>query len=103
MSWRSRPPIRLSRRERKALKTLSRKYTARFCDVMRAKIVVAADRGDSTMEIARKWSLPRQFVLKWLIRFARDGMAGLNDQPRPGRPRREPSARVAKKSGAATR
>ena len=54
--------------------------------VLRAKIVLAAWRGRSNAAIARALGINVDTVRKWRHRFVRDGMPGLHDRPRPGRP-----------------
>ena len=90
--WRKRPQIRLFRAEKQALQALARRYTAPYRDVVRAKIVLLVAEGVRTGEIARLVAVPRQLVLKWTARFARERTKGLADRPRPGRPRtRDPA------------
>ena len=54
----------------------------RFAD--RARIVLEAAAGKSTLDIARSLKLNRSTVSKWRIQFARQRMGGLMDKPRPG-------------------
>ncbi len=54
--------------------------------VERAKIVLAAAKGEGTRAIARRLGLRPATVSKWRTRFAKEGVAGLLDQPRAGRP-----------------
>ena len=54
----------------------------------RCRIVLAAAEGRSSTEIAaRAWAATRSTVGKWRGRFARRGLDGLHDEPRPGKPR----------------
>ena len=68
------------------LEALARRYTSPYRDVIRAKIVLYAAQGLSNDEIARRLDTPRQVVSKWRKRFFEQGMAGLEELPRPGRP-----------------
>ena len=52
----------------------------------RARIVLLAADGVSNTEIAERVGVARQTVIDWRARYA-DGLAGLDDEPRPGRPR----------------
>src|SRR3989339_1074222 len=52
----------------------------------RARIILAADRGESTTAIAAALAITPVTVSKWRTRFAREGMAGLVDAPRSGKP-----------------
>lgn len=54
--------------------------------VLRAKIVLAAWRRDSNAKIARDLQVGVDTVRKWRRRLRRDGIPGLFDRPRPGRP-----------------
>jgi hypothetical protein len=78
--------IQLSQAEKSALETQARKYTAPYHSVLRAKIVLLAAQGRSNDQIAASLSVPRQIVSKWRKRFFEQGAAGLEDEPRPGRP-----------------
>jgi len=77
--------IELSPAERAALEATSRRYSAPYRDVIRARIVLlAADRQENT-EIAHRLDLPVQIVSKWRKRFFEEGMAGLAERSRTGR------------------
>ena len=78
--------IRLSQVEKSALESQARKYTAPYYSVIRAKIVLLAAQGRSNDQIAASLSVPRQIVSKWRKRFFEQGSAGLENEPRPGRP-----------------
>lgn len=78
--------IELSTGEREALEGMAAKYSSPYRDVMRAKIVLYAAKGLSNEEIASRLDLPRQVVSKWRKRFYEEGMAGLAERPRRGRP-----------------
>jgi transposase len=54
----------------------------------RARLVLAAAEGQSTKRIAARWRVRRATVSKWRRRFAARGIAGLQDAPRSGLPRR---------------
>lgn len=55
----------------------------------RARIVLAAALGASNAEIARQVGSSALSVSKWRRRFAADGLAGLDDEARIGRPKAE--------------
>lgn len=78
--------IRLSQNERDVLEAAARKYTSPYRDVIRAKIVLMADQGFDNDEIAGRLDTPRQIVSKWRKRFYEEGLQGLQDLPRGGRP-----------------
>jgi predicted ArsR family transcriptional regulator len=53
----------------------------------RARIVVLAADGVPLRQIARRVGCDRNVVRDWLDRFREQGLAGLQDRPRPGRAR----------------
>jgi len=78
--------IVLSALERDELESRSRRYTAPYFEVVRAKIVLMAAAGLRNDEIAARLDTPRQVVSKWRKRFHEQRLAGLDDLPRAGRP-----------------
>lgn len=77
--------IVLSLRRRQRLEAIVRKQTAPQRVVRRAKIVLAAWRGQSNNAIARDLGISVDTVRTWRRRFRTEGMPGLTDRPRPGR------------------
>ena len=55
--------------------------------VLRARIVLAAARGEPNAVIAADLGIHVDTVRKWRKRYAAGGLDGLRDRPRPGRPR----------------
>lgn len=55
---------------------------------MRAKIALMVHQGQTTSAIASTLGLSRPTVTLWRERLARLGVAGLQEEQRPGRPRR---------------
>jgi hypothetical protein len=78
--------IRLSNLEKSELERQARKYTSPYYSVTRAKMILLAAQGLSNDQIANGLSVPRQIVSKWRKRFFEERLAGLVDEPRPGRP-----------------
>lgn len=78
--------IDLTADERSRLESLGRKYTSPYYSVARAKIVLLAAQGLGNDEIARRLDMGRQVVSQWRKRFWEEGLAGLEDRPREGRP-----------------
>ena len=78
--------IDLSPAVRAQLEATARRYTSPYRDVIRAKIVLYAAAGLDNHEIAARLDTPRQIVSKWRKRFFREGLAGLEEQSRTGRP-----------------
>ena len=85
--------IDLSPAERGSLESTSRRYSAPYRDVVRARIVLLAAQGLENVEIARRLDTPAQIVSKWRKRFFEGGLAGLAERSRTGRrPGFSPSA-----------
>src|ERR1700745_4137185 len=80
--------IVLSKAEGTELLARSRRYTSRYRDVIRAKIVLLASEGMANDAIAARLDTPRQIVSKWRRRFHLQRLAGLEEHPRGGRPAR---------------
>jgi transposase len=78
--------IRLSDEERKILEQRARRYTLPYRDVLRAKMILLAAEGQENKAIAEQLHVPRPKVSKWRKRFFERGLAGLEDEPRGGRP-----------------
>ena len=49
--------------------------------------MLACAAGSGTSEAARRLGVSRPTVIKWRDRFAAQGIAGLDDEPRSGRPK----------------
>lgn len=79
--------IRLSRSERETLETRARKYTLPYFEVLRAKMILLAAEAYANDEIATALSVGRDVVSLWRKRFFHERLAGLEERPRPGRPR----------------
>ena len=82
--------IILSPAEALDLSTRSRKYTLPYFQVQRAKIVLLAAEGLENDEIARRLDTQRKVVWLWRKRFFEKRLEGLDELPRPGRPRAFP-------------
>jgi transposase len=71
---------------RNVLEAMARKYTSPYREVIRARIVLYAAEGLENDQIASRLDTPRQIVSKWRKRFFEEGLAGLDEAPRRGRP-----------------
>src|SRR5574337_387524 len=80
--------VKLSKKERESLEGLARRSTAPQRDVLRAKIALMAHAGETTTAIAQALGMSLPTVSMWRGRVARQGVAGLREVQRPGRPRR---------------
>jgi transposase len=81
-------------KERQTLESWTRSSTVSAGQRERAEIVLAIAGGDSVSGAARRLGVSRPTVIKWRDRFATDGMAGLGDQPRSGRPKTVDDAQI---------
>jgi transposase len=79
--------IELSSEERRELESLARRRSTGQALALRSRIVLAAAEGVHNGLIAERLGIFRGTVGKWRERFARDRLAGLYDEPRPGAPR----------------
>lgn len=79
--------IRLNAEERRTLESRARKYTLPYFEVLRARMILLAAEGRQNEDIAAALSIGRDVVSLWRKRFYYDRLAGLEERPRPGRPR----------------
>ena len=79
--------ISLTRAELRELTARAAKYTLPYFLVVRAKMILLAAAGFSNDEIARRLDTRREVVSMWRKRFFDQRLAGLEERPRPGRPR----------------
>ncbi len=77
----------LTAEQRHELEARARRYTSPYRDVVRAKIVLMAAHGLDNDEIAARLDTSRVIVSKWRKRFFEQGLPGLEERPRGGRPR----------------
>lgn len=75
-----------SAEERAAVERIAHARTAQARQVERAKVVLAALAGEGVGAIAQRFHLAPATVYLWLHRFETQGLAGLADKPRGGRP-----------------
>ena len=75
-----------SAQERAAVERIAHSRTAQARQVERAKVVLAALAGEQVGAIAQRFQLSLATVYLWLHRFETQGLAGLADKPRGGRP-----------------
>ena len=68
------------------LAALSKSRTAEARAVERARIILACLDGKEIQQVAHALRVSIPTVTKWRRRFARQGLDGLRDRPRPGKP-----------------
>lgn len=78
--------IRLSEPEKETLESWARSGTTEQRLAERARIVLRAAKGHKNVDIAHELGLRPGTVSKWRNRFAEEGIEGLSDKPRSGRP-----------------
>ena len=81
-------PIDLSDTQRGALRRIAGRSLGRQAMALRAGIVLLAAEGLSNRAISNRLQLEEHCVGRWRRRFAREGIWGLFDRPRPGAPRK---------------
>jgi transposase len=77
----------LSDEEREVLERWARRPKSSQALALRCRIVLAAAAGERSKDIAARLGCSATTVGRWRGRFARRGIDGLHDEPRPGKPR----------------
>src|SRR5579859_2147851 len=73
-------------RDREVLASWVRSTSIRAGLAQRARIVLLAGDGLGTNEIVRRTGASKPTVITWKKRYAAEGIGGLEDRPKPGRP-----------------
>lgn len=81
------PDISLSEEEREELYRIIRKSTSPQQKVLRAKIVLLAEKKLPTEAIMKELNISKNTAVKWRKRFLKNRLDGLHDEQRPGKPR----------------
>ena len=79
--------ITLTDEEAQVLKRRAQKYTLPYFQVQRAQMILLAAQGLRNDEIAARLNTRREVVSQWRKRFFHERLPGLEELPRPGRPR----------------
>lgn len=72
--------------EREQIKRVSQARTAPARAVERARMIQLASEGLSVPLIAQRLGRAEKVVRRWVVRFNAEGLHGLQDKPRSGRP-----------------
>jgi Winged helix-turn helix len=86
----SRYRIELGDEDRRELERRAGTPTLPYRDVQRARLILYAAEGMQDKDIAVRCDCHPEVVSKWRRRFCEQGIEGLRDKPRAGRPRRFP-------------
>jgi transposase len=86
--------LMLSGEDRATLEYWTRCSTVSAGHRERARIVLAIADGAGTSAASRMLGVSRPTVIKWRDRFATRGLAGLDDEPRSGRPKTIDDAQI---------
>jgi DNA-binding CsgD family transcriptional regulator len=78
--------IEIGGEDRAELERIARALSCEVRMAERARIVLAASDGLTAAQIAERVGCAQRTVKKWRGRYAKLGMEGLRDRPRPGRP-----------------
>src|SRR5438876_7767816 len=79
--------VQVPPRDREVLTSWTRASSMRAGLAQRARIVLLAADGVGTNEIVRRVGVSKPTVIGWKKRYAAEGVGGLDDRPKPGRPR----------------
>ena len=82
--------ITLTDEEARVLKRRAQTYTLPYFQVQRARMILLAAQGLRNDEIAARLNTRREVVSQWRKRFFHERLPGLDERPRPGRPRAFP-------------
>ena len=83
-------PVLLSRDEQARLESLVRAHATPQALASRCRMILRASAPDhpSNLQVANELQCNRHTVGRWRNRYREHGLSGLQDAPRPGRPRR---------------
>ena len=84
----ARVEVTLTEEEREVLERWARRPKSAQALALRCRIVLAAANGEHSNDIAARLGCSASTVGRWRGRFARLGLDGLHDEPRPGQPRK---------------
>ena len=76
----------LTDEERAELRRRAQSRTAPARMVERARMVLGVDAGEPAPAVARRLGIGTEVARQWVKRFNAEGLAGLEDRPRAGRP-----------------
>jgi len=86
--------VQVAEADRAVLASWTRSSSLRAGLAQRARIVLLAADGVGTSEIVRRVGVSKPTVIGWKRRNAAEGLAGLDDRPKPGRPQQIDEAAI---------
>jgi putative transposase len=83
------PPITLAHDEQSRLESIVRAHSTPQASALRCQVILRAAPPDrpSHLQVANALQGNRHTVGRWRRRYLAQGLSGLQDAPRPGRPR----------------
>jgi hypothetical protein len=84
------PPVTLAAEDQAQVELLTRAHATPQALAFRCRLILRAAAPDrpSNLRLAAEMRCDRHTVRLWRTRYRAHGLAGLQDAPRPGRPRR---------------
>ena len=84
------PPVTLTHDEQSRLGSIIRAHSTPQALAFRCQVILRAAASDhpSNLQVAHELQCNRHTVGRWRQRYLAQGLNGLQDAPRPGRPRR---------------
>jgi Winged helix-turn helix len=84
------PKVSLAADEQHRLESIVRAYSTPQALSFRCQVILRAAAADrpSNLQVAQELHCDRHTVGRWRSRYLAQGLGGLQDAPRPGRPRR---------------
>lgn len=79
--------ITLTKEQIEQLEKIVRSHSAERRMIERAKIILACATGKQNQAVAAEYKTSEMRISKWRKRFAKHGIAGLEDERRPGKPK----------------
>ena len=95
------PPVTLARDEQSRLEAIARAHSTPQALAFRCQVILRTTAPDhpSNLQVAQELHCNRHTVGRWRSRYLAQGLCGLQDAPRPGRPRRFPPLSPARSDG----
>ena len=84
------PQVSLADDEQRRLESIVRAHSTPQALSFRCQVILRAAAADrpSNLQVAKELHCDRHTVGRWRSRYLAQGLSGLQDAPRPGRPRR---------------